>query len=354
MVTKSCYGGHETRTSVLCYMNGISCGKICDKMMPCGNHRCQRVCHDGPCLSEGQESCSYPCLNKRDSCEHPCALNCHTNVLRCPPSKCKVMMRVTCACGRLVDRMSCSVINDSAARIPTSLMARLKNKDEDSLDVNELLRRAQENKFIKLDCDQTCSVIERNRKLAEALDIKEPDLEKEATPNYPESLKQYTLENLEFVTAVHEELTQLVNDSKRNRTLAFKNHNFPAMRADQRHAIHELAEFFGCKSHGVDAEPNRSVVVKAVKEKCFLPTVSVMDVVRRKNPKNNQWLVLSSNSGPKGSKTGGVANILKNSSTLAKPVSSSTSSKVVQKNPWTTPKPLASQPAVDYFDFNGD
>jgi hypothetical protein len=60
----------------------------------------------------------------------------------------------------------------------------------------------------------------------------------------------------------------------------FKNLNFPPMNSNHRHIIHELAEFFGCKTHAVDREPNRSVVVKAAKDKCYLPTVSLMDFVK--------------------------------------------------------------------------
>lgn len=65
--------------------------------------------------------------------------------------------------------------------------------------------------------------------------------------------------------------------------MSFKNYNFPPMNSNQRHIIHELAEFFGCKTHAIDKEPNRSIVVKAPVGKCYLPTISVMDIVKQNN-----------------------------------------------------------------------
>lgn len=57
------------------------------------------------------------------------------------------------------------------------------------------------------------------------------------------------------------------------------------MKGHHRQIIKELAEFFGLKSHSIDKEPLRSVVVKATKEKCYLPTVSIMDVVKKPGEK---------------------------------------------------------------------
>lgn len=329
MTNKLCYGGHSTLTSVLCYMDGVSCGKICAKKMKCGEHNCARVCHEGDC-----GDCTYPCLQPRPVCKHPCALPCHALTSpNCPLSRCGSMLKVTCACGRLTDTMPCAQINDANSRMTTSLMAKIRLQDADTIDVSSLIKKAQENKFCRLECDATCSQIERNRKLAEALDIREADLSPNAgAPNYPETLKQYAIENPDFVTAVHDQMVTLVKEARISR-MAFRNHNFPPMRTDQRQVIHELGEFFGLKSHSVDQEPARSVVVKAVKDKCFLPTVSVMDVVNKKKT----WLVLSSQ-GPKGQPKSRLE-------TVAKPAPQPPA-----KEPaWATKQ---TTPTVDYFDFD--
>lgn len=35
----------QIRHSIPCHMTDISCGKPCGKPQPCGNHKCQRICH---------------------------------------------------------------------------------------------------------------------------------------------------------------------------------------------------------------------------------------------------------------------------------------------------------------------
>ena len=47
LTTKLCYGGHEERRNIHCYVEGVSCGRTCNRQLKCGKHRCQRVCHSG-------------------------------------------------------------------------------------------------------------------------------------------------------------------------------------------------------------------------------------------------------------------------------------------------------------------
>ena len=48
---------------------------------------------------------------------------------------------------------------------------------------------------------------------------------------------------------------------------------------DKRQFIHELSDHFGIDSESYDAEPKRNVVATAVKERAWLPSQSIMDVV---------------------------------------------------------------------------
>jgi transcriptional repressor NF-X1 len=184
--------------------------------------------------------------------------------------------------------MPCFQVAETSTRMTTSMMARMTMRDGQSegVDVSELVRKANENKLCRLDCDDKCAQIERNKQLASALGLKDVDVE--AAPQYPESLKQYAAENAELATEVYDCLVNLVKTAKAS-SKAFQNHNFPPMRADQRQFIHEMAEFFACKTTSLDHEPHRSVVVKALKERCRLPSVSILDVIKKKN----SWLVLS-------------------------------------------------------------
>ena len=54
-----CYCGHQTMSFRCSHLApsrakqappmSLSCGRVCDKKLDCGNHRCQSICHDGPC-----------------------------------------------------------------------------------------------------------------------------------------------------------------------------------------------------------------------------------------------------------------------------------------------------------------
>lgn len=99
------------------------CTRMCGRMLKCGNHRCQNLCHKGPCDSckeaifedllcncgrtvlqaplpcgTGQPPCPYPC-NRPKNCGHPqTAHNCHTNEESCP--KCPFLTDKPCMCGK--------------------------------------------------------------------------------------------------------------------------------------------------------------------------------------------------------------------------------------------------------------
>jgi transcriptional repressor NF-X1 len=54
------------------------------------------------------------------------------------------------------------------------------------------------------------------------------------------------------------------------------------MNHEKRQFIHELCVHFGCESESFDAEPKRNVVATAVKDRVWLPSQSVLDVVNNK------------------------------------------------------------------------
>lgn len=48
----SCFCGGKKRSRKCVdtnYKNGWSCEKICDKLLPCGEHKCRKICHEGKC-----------------------------------------------------------------------------------------------------------------------------------------------------------------------------------------------------------------------------------------------------------------------------------------------------------------
>ena len=45
----------------------------------------------------------------------------------------------------------------------------------------------------------------------------------------------------------------------------FRSHQFPVMSSQQRRAVHELAEMYGCQTQSYDEEPHKNVVATAYK-----------------------------------------------------------------------------------------
>ena len=50
------------------------------------------------------------------------------------------------------------------------------------------------------------------------------------------------------------------------------------MNRERRQFIHEYCEHFGCESESYDEEPKRNVVATAYRDRCWLPTLSVLQV----------------------------------------------------------------------------
>ncbi|CAA0806864.1 NF-X1-type zinc finger protein NFXL1 [Striga hermonthica] len=121
-------------------MSVLTCGQACDKLLDCGRHRCERVCHVGPCDpcevlvnascfckkkvevvlcgdmtvkgkvegDSGVFSCGSVCENKLDCGNHVCQEMCHPGSC----GECELLpTRIkTCCCGKTnltEDRQSC-------------------------------------------------------------------------------------------------------------------------------------------------------------------------------------------------------------------------------------------------------
>lgn len=89
--TQWCYGKHEQRKTIRCSQNSFSCGLPCNKDLSCGNHKCIKPCHEGPCQNGPKDICKQNCKTLR-SCDHPCNLPCHKG--ECPESICKQMVNI--------------------------------------------------------------------------------------------------------------------------------------------------------------------------------------------------------------------------------------------------------------------
>jgi len=128
----------------------------------------------------------------------------------------------------------------------------------------------------KLECNEDCLKVDRNARLAAALQISNPELTNKIIPRYSEFMKDWVKRDATFCIMVHTKLTDLVKLAKesKQKSRAF---SFPCMNRDKRQLVHEYAEHFGCESESYDSEPKRNVVVTALRDKSYLPSVTLVE-----------------------------------------------------------------------------
>jgi len=267
LTTKLCYGGHEQRRNVACLVEGISCGKPCGAETECGRHRCMRPCHPGPCTTT---TCTQPCTVPRP-CGHPCGAPCHP--APCPDTPCTTQVKITCSCGHRQAGVPCS--DNAYSRVTTALLAtRMQDMQAgNSVDLAELAKRDR-----KLECNDECLKLDRNTRLAAALQITNPELTSKIIPRYSEFMKDWVRRDSNFCNMVHTKLVDLVKLAKesKQKSRAF---SFPCMNRDKRQLVHEYAEHFLCESESYDSEPKRNVVVTALRDKSGVPSISLVECV---------------------------------------------------------------------------
>ncbi|XP_042366487.1 transcriptional repressor NF-X1 [Plectropomus leopardus] len=320
LTQKWCMGKHEQRNNIPCHLQDISCGLVCNKALQCEMHRCRRICHRSECLAEG--SCQQPCTLPRPDCGHPCAAPCHKGS-SCPRTTCTAKVALQCDCGRRKETVVCTEAATSYQRYAAIAMASKLSDMQlgDSMDIGPLLTK-KELKQTRLECDEECATLERNRRLAEALQI-DPSSDPfnvRSTSVYSDSLKEDARKDLKFVSEVEEEirnLVELANKGKQPKRI----HRFPPMNREHRKIVHELAEVYTVESVSYDNEPKRNVVITAHKGKAACPTSTLTSLIERE---------MAVRAPPP------IAHIKQHSS---KDVSGGSWSKIVKE-----------EPVIDYFD----
>ncbi|XP_065162921.1 protein shuttle craft [Atheta coriaria] len=277
--TKLCHGGHESRGTIPCHQEDFSCGMPCNAEMPCGQHRCVQGCHKGACPTP----CTQPCTVPKVNCEHLCNRPCHDGP--CPTKPCKQQVVTTCPCGL---RTGTNICMNMAAEYQRLAMAQVAAKMADLnrgqvVDIGDVVKVQMKGGAHKiLECTDECRLVERNRRMAIGLQLRNPDLSAKLTPRYTDYLKQWAKKDARFCQSVHDKLTELVQLAKQSKQKS-RSHSFECMNREKRHFVHELCEHFGVESAAYDAEPNRNVVATASKEKSWLPSCSLIELIQREN-----------------------------------------------------------------------
>ncbi|KAL0122646.1 hypothetical protein PUN28_007399 [Cardiocondyla obscurior] len=332
-----CHGRHELRNAVPCHVKEISCGLPCNKPLACGWHKCITMCHAGPCERPGQQ-CTQPCATIRELCGHICGAPCHEG--KCPDTPCKEMVKVTCQCGHRTTSRVCADNAREYQRIASNILA---SKMADmqlghSVNLEEVFGQGakKQNQLKTLECNDECKTIERNRRLALGLQIVNPDLSGKLMPRYSDYMKQWAKKDPHFCQIIHDKLTELVQLAKTSKQKS-RSYSFDVMNREKRHFVHEACTHFGCESQAYDEEPKRNIVATAVKDKCWLPSYSLLEMIQReKGQRKVPGPVLNTSKGNNSTKTVLSLPVKQNQQLLL----SSSTAKTADKE-------------IDYFDFRG-
>lgn len=285
-VKKSCFCGADSKDSVYCYLPGYSCGRTCKKKLSCGQHTCQKVCHDNECEApdaRGVILCTQPCPVTRYSCKHPCKLLCHGKT-PCPVSECNKIIELVCECGNKTERTKCHKIMkdvDSRNMMAMLNLGRSNQNSEVMIDLSVAPVSSKQDgqggsNLKKLECDESCSILMRNKALAEALDIAQPDLK--PVNIFGEDplrlLKEATVQDYKFVAATYNSLIKFIEKAKES-DKRFIFMQFPPASKLRREVEHELAHHFHCTSETRGDEPFQHVVVRGYKNKSCIPDFNI-------------------------------------------------------------------------------
>lgn len=150
-----------------------------------------------------------------------------------------------------------------------------------SVDISELMIAEKRG---GLECDEECTIIERNKRLAEALGIENPEGNHfQSSLPFSFFLKEEAKKQLPLVKMVEDAIDGLIHKINKS-SLVQISHSFPPMNSTQRKLIHELAGHYNCKTVSYDQEPIRNTVVTASRESLLVST-KLSAIVERKTSK---------------------------------------------------------------------
>ncbi|TIA40848.1 hypothetical protein D6C78_02258 [Aureobasidium pullulans] len=228
LVEKHCMCGKKSLKNQQCWLKDVSCGQVCGRKLKCGSHFCTKPCHrEGDCEDAGGRPCQQPCGKPKKACGHPDEAICHAPTACKEEKACTHKIFITCECQAQKQEMRCLASKSSEGNLTKSLP-----------------------------CNEECARLERNRKLALALNI-DQEAHVEGGDHVPFSNETLNLYAAHPTWSTNQErefrVFAAADDEKRLR--------FKPMTATQRAFIHHLAEDFGLDSESMDPEPHRHVAI---------------------------------------------------------------------------------------------
>ncbi|EME27889.1 transcriptional repressor NF-X1 [Galdieria sulphuraria] len=264
LMKKECLGGHGISITIPCFVEQVFCGRVCGKILKCGIHTCKRNCHADKCddaaVEEEGVGCSNVCKLPRKACGHPCRSKCHPGT-PCPNIPCEHLVTVTCPCGMKREEGICG-----------------------QLDTENDVAIKEQNEYVRLECDESCSRLNRAREFADAVGILLPCMEEKKQTlmnsdiSYSDFLIEFCEENMEFVLSFEQSLRELLQGRFGRR---MKTQPLPRL---YRAFVHELGKMFGLETASVDNYPEKEMVVSLPKdmENISIPSRLLTDVVKER------------------------------------------------------------------------
>ncbi|KAL7800513.1 hypothetical protein V8C43DRAFT_209088 [Trichoderma afarasin] len=228
LVDKWCACGKEKLHSQPCHLQAAHCGRPCGKSLKCGLHKCRKLCHrPGECedSASSSQTCGQVCAKTKLFCDHACQNPCHGQTPCNESTPCTAKTTIACPCGLRKQDVKCLASSSN----PTPSRPELK-------------------------CDDECLRLERNRRLAAALNIDPASHANDHVP-YSDTTLRLFKENLSWAETQEREF-RVFSKSPNEQRLRYK-----PMPNHQRQFLHVLAQDYGLESKSEDLEPYRYVVV---------------------------------------------------------------------------------------------
>ncbi|ROT36892.1 NF-X1 type zinc finger protein [Sodiomyces alkalinus F11] len=228
LVEKSCICGKQRLKNQPCWFDEVRCGLPCGEKLKCGAHTCKKTCHRPGQCEDAQilgSHCGQPCGKPRKSCGHADQDTCHAPYPCKEDKPCQSKTFITCSCQNRKKAVKC--------------LATLSNPDPE--------REA-------LKCDDECLRLQRNQRLAAALNI-DPATHTDDHIPYSDTTLRFFRENMRWAETQEREFRVFASDGAEKRL------RFKPMPAAQRAFLHALAEDYGFDSESQDPEPHRHVCI---------------------------------------------------------------------------------------------
>lgn len=243
LVEKTCMCGKRTLKNQQCWFEDVKCGEVCGHKLKCGSHSCRKTCHRSGGCEDARSKCQQPCGKAKRKCNHPCEETCHAPFPCKEDKPCPHKIIITCDCQHKKKELRCNA-----------------SKDDEG------------NSAKSLECDEECARLERNRKLAVALNIDRQHTD-DHVPYSQDTLSLFA--DAPKWSQEQEREFRVLATSPEEKRLRFK-----PMTSTQRTFLHQLAEDFGFDSESMDPEPHRHVVIYKTPKFVSAPNKTLRDCIR--------------------------------------------------------------------------